>query len=152
MSNAPKVDPADDLYDRDGYAWSKREADLLRQQRFGEIDLANVIEEIESVGRSEWRALKSSYRVLIQHLLKWQYQAERRSRSWTDTIRTQRTNIESDEEDSPSLKRETRTILTAAYRLARKDAADETGLPLSTFPETCPYTVEQLRDRDFLPE
>ncbi len=152
MSNAPKIEIPDDLYDKDGYAWSKRQADLLRQRRFTEIDLANVIEEIESVGRSERRALKSTYRVLIQHLLKWQYQAERRSRSWADTIRTQRTNIESDEEDSPSLKRETDAILAAAYRLARRDAADETGLPLSTFPETCPYTADQLRNRDFLPE
>lgn len=152
MSNAPRIEPADDLYEKDGYAWSKREAELLRQRRFAEVDLANVIEEIESVGKSERRALKSSYRVLIQHLLKWQFQPERRSRSWADTIRTQRTEVESDEEDNPSLKAESDAIVAAAYRLARKQAADETGLPLATFPDTCPYTPDQLRNRDHLPE
>ncbi|MBP0614640.1 DUF29 domain-containing protein [Jiella mangrovi] len=152
MSNAPRIEAEDDLYARDGSAWSRREAELLRQGRFGEIDIANVIEEIESVGRSERQRLKSNYRLVIQHLLKWQYQPERRSRSWTDTIRMQRTNIESNEEDSPSLKGEAAEIVAAAYRLAKKDAADETDLPLSTFPETCPYSAEQLRARDFLPE
>ena len=152
MSHAPKPGMPDNLYEHDGYAWSKREADLLRQRRFGEIDLANVIEEIESVGKSERHRLKSNYRLVIQHLLKWQYQPERRSRSWTDTIRTQRTNIESNEEDSPSLKADADEIVAAAYRLARKDAADEAGLPVETFPAACPYTLEQLRDRDFLPE
>ncbi|MBP0614639.1 DUF29 domain-containing protein [Jiella mangrovi] len=152
MSNAPKIDAVDDLYDNDGYAWSKREAELLRQRRFAEIDLANVVEEIASVGKSEWRELKSNYQLIIQHLLKWQYQPERRSRSWTDTIRTHRNNVEANEDDSPSLAAEAGEIVARAYGLARKRAARETGLPLSAFPETCPYTVDQLRDHDFLPE
>ncbi|MCE7026787.1 DUF29 domain-containing protein [Jiella avicenniae] len=152
MSNAPKVDAADDLYDRDGYAWSKREADLLRQGRFAEIDIANVVEEIESVGRSELRAIVSSYRLIAMHLLKWQHQPERRTRSWRNTINRERGTLEIDEAKNLSLAARPLPLIDQAYRTARKDAADETGLPLSTFPETCPYTAEELRSRDFLPE
>lgn len=152
MSNAPRIDPADNLYEKDGYAWSKREAELLRQRRFAEIDWEHVIEEIESVGHSQWRELKSNYRLIILHLLKWQYQPERRSRSWTDTIRTQRNNVESNEDDSASLAAEAEDIVAKAYGLARRQAARETGLPLATFPDICPYMIEQLRDHDFLPE
>jgi len=152
VSHAPRIDSSDDLYRQDSFAWSKREVELLRQRRFSEIDLENIIEEIETVGRSEWRSLKSSYRVLVQHLLKWQFQPERRSRSWADTIRNQRTNIASDEEDSHALAAEAGEIVARAYRLARRHAASETGLPLTTFPPECPYTLEQLRDLDYFPE
>jgi hypothetical protein len=152
MSNAPKIEPADDLYERDGYAWAEREAALLRERRFADIDLTNIIEEIETVGRSERRAIVSSYRLIQMHLLKWQFQPERRSRSWRNTINRERGTLEIDEARNPSLAARSDEQITEAYRIARKDAADETGLPLSAFPETCPYTAEQLRDRDFLPE
>lgn len=152
MSNAPRIEPADDLYEKDGYAWSKREAELLRQRRLGEIDLENVIEEIASVGRSERRAIVSSYRLIAMHLLKWQQQRERRTRSWRNTINRERGTLEIDEARNPSLAAHPEEQIDEAYRAARKDAADETDLPLATFPENCPYTAEQLRNRDFLPE
>ena len=152
MSNAPKIEPADDLYERDGYAWAEREAALLRERRFADIDLANIIEEIETVGRSERRAIVSSYRLIQMHLLKWQFQPERRSRSWRNTINRERGTLEIDEARNSSLAARPEEQIGEAYPTARRDAADETDLPLSTFPETCPYTVEQLRDRDYLPE
>jgi len=139
-------------YDDDVFAWALEQAQLLRHRRFSEIDLANVIEEIESVGKSEQRAIVSSYRLIQMHLLKWQYQPEKRSRSWYNTIQRERRTLSADESDNPSLAANPNPLIAKAYRLARGDAADETGLPLQTFPDNCPYTAEQLRNFDFLPE
>lgn len=147
----PLADPAAD-YDEDFYLWSYEQAELLRQGRFSEIDLANIVEEIESLGRSDRRALVSAYRVLIQHLLKWQFQPDRRSASWRTTIRTQRTHLDTLEGESPSLAVKFGDHIAKAHADARKLAADETGLPLQTFPERCAYSVEQLRNQDWLPE
>lgn len=142
----------DDLYERDGFAWAGREAMLLRERRFGEIDVANIIEEIETVGRSERRSIVSSCRLIQMQLLKWEYQKERRTRSWWITINRERGTLEMDEARNPSLAKNPIPQVAEAYGQARWDAADETGPPLSTFPAECPYTVEQLRDRDFLLE
>ncbi|MCB8838431.1 DUF29 domain-containing protein [Aurantimonas sp. VKM B-3413] len=152
MSNAPKIEPADDLYGRDGHAWAEREAALLRERRFNDIDLENIIEEIETVGRSEWRSIVSNYRLIAMHLLKWQFQPERRTRSWSNTIQRERRSLKLNESKNPSLAAHPQEQIQPAYEAARGDAADETGLPPSIFPEACPYTVEQLRDPDFLPE
>ena len=142
----------EDLYETDGFAWAAREAALLRERRFGESDIANIIEEIESVGRSERRSIVSSYRLIQMHLLRWEHQKERRTRSWWITINRERGTLEMDEARNPSLAKNPIPQVVEAYGHAKSDAADETGLPLSTFPAECPYTVEQLRDRDFLPE
>lgn len=147
----PLYDPASD-YDTDFYLWSYEQAELLRQRRFAELDLPNIIEEIESLGRSDKRALTSAYRVLIRHLLKWQHQPEKRSVSWQETIRNRRTEIETLEEESPSLAAKAGEIVSRAYAKARAEAAEETSLPLASFPEACRYQLAQLRDFDWLPE
>ncbi len=125
---------------------------MLRQKRFAELDLPNIIEELESMGRSDRRALESSYRLLIAHLLKWQLQPQIRSRSWAVTILRERSNIEEQEKRNPSLKAQAELIVQEGYRAARKEAMLETGLAKEAFPAECPYTLAQLRDEDWMPE
>ncbi len=146
----PPANPAAD-YEQDFYLWSCEQAELLRQGRFAEIDLANIVEEIESLGRSDRRALISAYRVLIQHLLKWQFQPQKRSKSWENTIAEQRDRIELLERESPSLAAKAQQIVAEAYGRARTHAARETGLSVTALPVLCAYRVEQLRDEDWLP-
>lgn len=147
----------DDLYDRDFFAWSMHQADLLHRLSRGErindaLDAANLAEEIESLGRSQRRELSSRLRVLLMHMLKWQCQPEHRSDSWIATIREQRREIEALLEDSPSLRPVVPDRMPAAYRRALSDAELETKLPPSAFPETCPWTPDQVLDLDYLPE
>jgi hypothetical protein len=139
-------------YDSDFYAWTQQQAELLRQGRFVEVDLENVIEEIESLGRSERRSFVSAIYRLTQHLLKWQYQPEKRTPSWRATIREQRRQVTLLLQDNPSFKARIKEAMAGGYADGRKQAADETGLPLATFPETCAYTWEQLTDEDWLPD
>ena len=91
-------------YDTDFYSWTQQQANLLKTGRFLDADLENIIEEIESMGRSEKRELESRLTVLLQHLLKWQYQPERRGKSWELTIRNQRRAIALHLKKVPSLK------------------------------------------------
>jgi hypothetical protein len=151
-AGAAERDEAPILYERDFYLWCFKQADLLRLRRFDEADRLNIVEELESMGKSQRAALRSSYRLLVAHLLKWQFQPERRSPSWEVTITRERAHIEEHEEMSPSLKREAQSLVDETYRKARKEAQVETGLPLSTFPPACPYTLDQLRDDDWMPD
>ncbi len=152
LADQQRNDPPRSDYERDFYLWCYVQADLLRLGRFGEADLPNIIEELETLGRSDKRGLISAYRIVLIHLLKWQFQPERRSRSWRTTLIEQRHQIETLEEESPTLAKQSDALITAAYRQARKDAAAETGLPLTTFPFECPFTPDQIRDPDFLSE
>lgn len=139
-------------YERDFYLWCFEQAELLRLRRFSQADLPNIVEELESMGRSLKSSLRSSYRLVIAHLLKWQYQPEMRSASWEITLVRERGHIDEIEADNPSLKADAPSLVESAYKKARKEAQVETKLPLSTFPAACPYTLDQLRDDDWLPE
>ncbi len=134
-------------YDTDGYGWANSQADLLRARRFGEADWLNIIEEIESVGRSEWRSLESNLAQILIHLLKWHFQPELRSRSWLVSIGTHRLNFEADLDKNPSLKPKVPDTLLSAYTYARKRAALETGLDIQTFPDICPYDWDEIMTR-----
>lgn len=138
-------------YDTDFYAWTQEQAELLRQGRFDEVDLQNLIEEIETLGRSEYRALTSAIQQLTQHLLKWQYQPQKRKRSWRVTIAHQRIEIEKLLAENPSFKARLAEAIALGYRYGRKIASVETSFALKHFPEQCPYTWEQLIDEDWLP-
>jgi hypothetical protein len=140
------------LYETDFHAWTQREADKLRAGRLSELDREHLAEEIESLGKAQYNELVSRLRVLLQHLLKWQYQPERRGRSWQLTIRTQRIELEDHLADNPSLKSRLDTALPRAYRLARLDAAQATGLAPEVFPETCLYNAVEILDQAWLPE
>lgn len=126
--------PASPPYELDGYGWALAQAALLRERRFDEADLDNIIEEIETVGRSEWRTVRSALRVLCMHILKWQYQPSKRSRSWALSIASQRLEYARAIKDNPSLRPHLDDILAEAHKSARLEAAGETDLPLKAFP------------------
>lgn len=149
--------PTATLYDRDFYRWCLEQAEALRAlaaQRPNlplPLDLDNLAEEIESLGKSQARELFSRYVVILVHLLKWRHQPQRRSRSWRSTIATQRVELADLLATSPSLRRRRAAEIARAYAAARKLAAIETGLPLDTFPETCPFTPDQVEDPELWP-
>jgi Domain of unknown function DUF29. len=147
----PRFDAQTD-YEDDFHLWLFEQAELLRQKRFSEVDLPNLIEELEDMGSEQRHALESSYRLLIAHLLKWQFQPQLRSASWEITITRERTHIARREKRNPSLKADARTIVDDVYREAVKEASIETHLPRSAFPADCPWTMAELRDDDFLPD
>lgn len=132
------------LYERDLYAWAMRNAALLRAGRLSEIDRMNIAEELESMGRSEQRALGSRLAVLMMHLLKWRYKAERRGRSWQATIREQQRQVVRLLADNPSLRPKLPALMTDAYVDAVLMAVAETGLDEETFPMACPFEWERM--------
>jgi hypothetical protein len=140
------------LYERDLYTWCMEQAALLRAGRLDAIDAANIAEEIESLGNEQENALESSLRLILVHLLKWRYQPRRRTRSWHGTIVRERGNYQVRLRKNPGLKPAQDELMRDAYRRARREAAAETGLPLSVFPETCPFSLAQALDDDFLPD
>lgn len=140
-------------YDTDFYEWTQHQATALAAGHVSELDLANLAEEIESLGKRDRRELVSRLGVLVMHLLKWRYQPEgrRTGHSWRSTIRTQRRDIEQLLRQSPSLRRLVSEMIEEDFRHIRFDASDDTGLPLEAFPETCPWTAEQVLDETFWP-
>jgi hypothetical protein len=138
------------LYNQDFYLWIETTSKQLKAGKFAEIDLENLIEEIESMGKSEKRELKSRLIVLLMHLLKWQYQPEKRSESWRSTITEQRICIELLLEDSPSLQPLLIEIFTDCYEKARLKASEETGMKLNFFPKESPFTLEETLKNSFL--
>ena len=140
------------LYEKDFYEWAINNAELLRKGRLSEIDVDNIAEEIESMGRSMKRALKRRLEVLLTHLLKWEFQEDFRTKSWSYTIIEQRRAIQDLLNEAPSLKPLAHEFLDTAYKRARADASEEAELKPNTFPDTCPWLLEQVLDDDFLPE
>jgi len=139
------------LYDRDFFEWTQCTAALLRAGRFDQADIEHVAEEIEDMGKRERRELVHRIAILMAHLLKWQVQPERRSRSWELTIRVQRKGIAKLLKGMPSLRPFLEENLEDAYEEALAQALNETGQVESVFPPTCPYTIDVILDPEFLP-
>ncbi|WP_254013394.1 DUF29 domain-containing protein [Limnofasciculus baicalensis] len=137
-------------YNEDFYLWTQKMAVALRQGAVSALDMENLAEEIENLGKSDRRALKSRLEILLMHLLKWQFQPNRRSGSWQCTIIEQRLRIQDILTDSPSLKNYLISILPEAHHNAILLAAAETTLPLDLFPKDCPYSIKQILDIDYL--
>jgi Domain of unknown function DUF29 len=138
-------------YDTDFYAWTQAQAAGLRAKKWKTLDVENLAEEIESLGRSERYAIESHLQNLLTHLLKWRYDpATEPRRGWRITIRNARLDIA--KRAVGHLQHYPAQYLGTAYRYARMDAADATDQPLTTFPEVCPWPVEQVLDEDFWPE
>lgn len=139
------------LYEKDFLAWTDSTVNLIKNQQFDWVDWDNVTEEIAALGRSERNKLVSSLKVLITHLLKWQFQPEKRSKSWEHTIFSERSNIAEYLEDTPSLQQFLSSEwISKAYSRGSRIAIKETELnPL--FPKDCPYGIEQILDFEFLP-
>lgn len=138
-----------DLYETDFYAWTQEQINLLENQSWDKLDTINLIEEIASLGRKERQELRNRLAILLGHLLKWQFQAEKRSNSWLGTIREQRVQIKLLLQDSPSLKPYLIEVFPDAYELGLALAIRETELGEQVFPEICPYTLEQALNPDF---
>jgi cellulose biosynthesis protein BcsQ len=150
---SPKIkNLTETLYEQDYCLWLDLTASLLRDGRLSELDIPNLIEEIEDMGRSHKDALESNLRVVLMHLLNYKYQHSKRSNSWRGSIREHRIRINKAFRNSPSLKRYFQEVFNECYQDARKIAADETGLPLDTFPVQSPFTSEEAFNHDYLPD
>ncbi|MFM7886223.1 MAG: DUF29 domain-containing protein [Pseudanabaena sp.] len=133
------------LYEQDYGLWAEKMADLIAAGRFDELDITNLVEEVRDLSKRERDRLLSSMRLILHHLLEWDYQPELRSRSWLGTIQRERSNIEEYLADSPSLKKYmTDEYLYKVYQKARLDAIAETGVDM---PITCCYTLNDITNR-----
>jgi hypothetical protein len=124
------------LYEIDYYAWTQRQVELIKKRRWEELDLDNLLEELEEMGKSSKSALESRLEILFMHLLKWQFQSENRSNSWKASI----------------LELKLADIVYDVYEDARISASKETNLPLNAFPEVMPFTYEQAMNPHFWPQ
>lgn len=139
------------LYEIDYLQWIETTVEKLRIQDHANMDWDNLIAEIEDLGRSERRSLKSNLIVVLVHLLKWQYQPEYRSGNWEGSVIEHRRRIMEALNDSPSLKPYLDSIFAECYTQVVKQAKAETGLPLETFPKKCPYELTEVINDEFLP-
>ena len=137
------------LYETDYLQWIESNLEKLRQKNYQEVDWENLLEEIEDMEKRERRALESDLIVLLLHLLKWQYQPEKRTGSWERSILEHRRRIKKALKESPSLKPYLSSIIDESYQEAIKQAKAETKLPLDTFPQQCPYPLISILDEQF---
>ena len=151
MATARQLEQAPN-YERDFLAWIEAQGQALKARQVADLDWDNLVEEIESMGRSQRNELKSRLRVLLMHLIKWHWQPEKRSTSWHLTIREQRIALGDLLEMSPSLRLSIPDVLPKVWQDASKNAALETGLDRATFPDACPWPVEDFLADDWLPE
>lgn len=140
------------LHEQDYYLWLGKTAQLLRSGKLDELDLENLAEEIEDMGWSKRHTVESNLEIVLMHLLKYQYQPEKRSSNWRYTLLEYRYQLEQTLEESPSLKGYFEQRFAKSYQVARKLAAVETDKPISQFPNDCPFTPEQVLDLDYLPD
>jgi hypothetical protein len=146
---APADQPPAAEYWSDFYSWLMEQAAHVRAGRWEALDRENLADEIESLGREQFNKLESALRVLMMHMLKWDYQPEMRSRSWVLSIEAQRLELDSVLSDNPALKPLVAEATARAYRRARIEAAKETGLEMNQFPEQCPYAWNDIVAREF---
>lgn len=141
-------------YKTDIIAWANEQASFIRAGRFDLLDVENIAEEIEDVGKSEQRELESRMAVLLAHLLKWQFQPTHRGISWQNTLRAQRNMVAKRIKKTPSLKHTLQDDdwWGDAWFDAVTQASKETGIEFQKFPEVCPWTSEQILDQEFFPD
>ena len=139
-------------YEADYARWCAEQGALLRAGKLEALDLQNLAEEIETLGRSEKSEIENRLNVLLLHLLKRKYQPQQRSGSWKATIVEQRARLAKRLRENPSLKSYPAEILEEEYAIARIKAADESGLSETSFPQACPMTTSQILDPQFYPD
>lgn len=147
-----ELEPNRHLYETDYLKWIETTVKKLQVQDYSDIDWENLIDEIEDMGRSERRSLKSNLIVILTHLVKWQYQPNFRSGSWKGSIVEHRRRIREALKDSPSLKPYFEEVFAECYSNAVEQASAETGLSVKIFPQLCPYTSAEVLDANFLPD
>lgn len=138
-------------YEGDFHAWAFEQAALVRALVPKTLDVENIAEELEALGRRERFRLVSTWRLIIHHLLTWDHQPDKRSKSWIATIQRERRNLRRGEKDAPSLRARAGELIVEAYGDALADALAESDLPRATFPMRCPYSPSDLRDDRFFP-
>lgn len=138
-------------YESDFAQWSAEQAQLIREGQFEAVDLENVAEEIESLGRSDKREVGNRIGIVLLHLLKWEFQPSQRKPGWLLTLDEQRDQIAWLLSESPSLKAGVRTSIVDRFPLARRKAADETGVGLKALPIDCLYSIDDVLSQEFLP-
>ncbi|MDB9340890.1 MULTISPECIES: DUF29 domain-containing protein [Cyanophyceae] len=152
----PIIQPAtQSLYDQDYYLWLRTTINQLRTGQFSAVDLDNLLEELEDMGRREKRTIKSLLITLLEHLLKlkcWDTERERNQGHWKGEIRTFRRQIKDELQDSPSLKPYILEIFDQCYQEARKEASDRTQLIIDLFPLIPIGSLEQILDENWFPE
>jgi hypothetical protein len=156
LTRQPTSHPAESadltqLYERDYYTWTGMQARALRARKVSGLDWDNLAEEVEDLGKAEVHRLESHLELLLMHLLKWVYQPQRRSRSWSNSVREHRFRIQRVLRANPGLKAKLPEIFADAYEAARLSAENETGLDLSTVPESRPWTLDDAMRDDFWP-
>jgi hypothetical protein len=140
------------LYETDYGEWLAHQVRSLRQGKWDELDIPRLIEELEGLNKSNQRELRSYLAVLLTHLLKWEFQPQSRCGSWTGSIKNSRKGLLAVLKDQRSLKNYLPEILLEAYEDAKEWVSDETGIKVHLFPAECPYAIEQLKNRDWLPK
>ena len=133
----------DNLYESDFYSWTQEQAALLKAGRVSSADIENIVEELETLGRSELGALVSAYKLVAQHLLKLAYQPEKATVSWRHTIERDRGRIQDLIEDNPGLKPKRDEAFAKGHARGRRDAANEIGFGIERFPAKPPFTREE---------
>jgi len=141
-----------DSYNKDFYAWAIHNAKLIRKGKFSELDINNIAEELESMGNRDKRQLINRLSVLISHLLKWQFQSEKQSKSWKLTIKEQRLKVHELLSESPSLKHELNEKMLLTYKYALILTTKQTKINEKILPKKCPYSLEQCLNNKFFPE
>lgn len=140
------------LYEQDFNLWIEEQVKALRERNFKVLDWDNLLEEIETLGKSDRRELRNRTIILVMHLLKWKYQSNKQTNSWRNTIRIQRREINNLLQESPSLRGYLEACFTDWYSDAREDAANETQLPLNLFSNECPFSLTEILKKDWLPK
>jgi len=154
MANITYIDNNKTLYDQDFYLWIQTTIQHLQERNLEQLDIENLIEEIDSMGRSEKKELKTRLVVLIEHLLKLQYWIEEKddnARGWRNTVVEQRRQITYTLADSPSLKAILNDVFLPCYQDAKKDTINKYQLPSNLFPEEPPFSLAQVLNVDFIP-
>ena len=148
------TDPRTSLYEQDFYLWIQETVELLKKGQLEQLDIENLIEEVDSMGKSQRKELKTRLTVLIEHLLKLQYwttEKDYNTRGWRNTIVEQRRQIAYTLADSPSLKAIVNDIFLDCYQDARNDTLRKYQLPLTLFPQESPFSLLEVLDPDFIP-
>lgn len=136
-------------YEGDLAAWAFHQAMLLRSGQLHLLDRAWIAEELDSLGRQEFDKLESALRLVLLHILKWQFQPERRTRSWSTSITTHRRKIMKQFDQNPSLVPRREEAIAEAYQDAVSEASGETDLPANSFPAACPYSWYNIMARPY---
>jgi hypothetical protein len=138
------------LYDTDYYAWTQEQAALVRERAWDELDLEHVAEEIESLGKSDYRAVSSAVYQVLVHSLKWRWQPERRGHRWQSSLVEHRNRLERDL--TATLREALPAMVRNEYPRARRKASAQTRIPVAMFDATCPWTVKEILDHEYYPE